>query len=138
MKQQQGFTLLELMITVAIVGIIAAIAYPSYLSQMQSSRRADGQAALMDIGARQERFFYDQRTYAGSIVGLNAPNQSQEGFYNLSIASAAGCVLPNCYMAIGTATGAQATDANLILDSRGNRVLDANKNGVIDVGEETW
>ncbi|GGK83446.1 type IV pilin protein [Amphritea balenae] len=138
MNNEKGFSLLELMIAVAIVGIIAGVAYPSYLSMLQDSRRADGQAALMDLAARQERFFYDQRTYAASIAGLSAPAQSPEGFYNLSIVSGAGCTLPNCFVGVAAATGAQAGDLNLLIDSRGNRKLDADADSIPDAGEEDW
>ena len=142
MNKNSGFTLLELMITVAIIGIIASIAYPSYLSQMQNSRRSDGQAALMNLAAQQERFFYDNRTYAGSIgagaAQLNVSNQSPEGYYNLSITSGAGCVTPNCFIGVAAATGVQAADLNLLIDSRGNRKLDADGDSFPDAGEEDW
>lgn len=142
MKKEQGFSLLELMIAVAVVGILAGVAYPSYLSMLQDTRRSDGQAALMDLAARQERFFYDQRTYAGSIGAganqLNAPAQSPEGYYNLSITSGGGCAIPDCFIGVAAATGAQAGDLNLLIDSRGNRKLDADADSVPDAGEEDW
>ena len=55
MKINRGFTLVELMIVVAIVAILAAIGYPSYQNSVQKSRRADGRAALQEAAARQER-----------------------------------------------------------------------------------
>ena len=57
MKKQVGFSLMELMIVVAIVGILAAFAYPSYLEQMRQTRRADCSGALASLGSAMERFF---------------------------------------------------------------------------------
>lgn len=142
MNINRGFSLLELMIAVAVIGLLAAVAYPSYLAQMQDARRADGQAALMDIAARQERFFYDRRTFAAAIGNganqLNAPATSAEGYYNLSIVNVGGCNLPDCFIARAQATGAQAGDFNLLIDSRGNRKLDADGDNFPDANEENW
>ncbi|MFI3186333.1 MAG: prepilin-type N-terminal cleavage/methylation domain-containing protein, partial [Methylococcaceae bacterium] len=58
MKQSQaGFTLIELMVTVAIVGILAAIAYPSYQDSVRKSRRADASGALLGLANAMERHF---------------------------------------------------------------------------------
>ena len=61
-SQTRGFTLIELMIAVAILGIIAAIAYPSYLDQVRKSKRSDAQSALLQAANRQERFLNESRT----------------------------------------------------------------------------
>ncbi len=71
---QRGVTLLELMITVAIIGIIASVAYPSYQEFVMSSRRADGQATLMSIASGVERHFTVNDSYVGIASGaLPAP-----------------------------------------------------------------
>lgn len=62
---QRGFTLIEVMVVVAIVGILAAIAYPSYQEQVAKSRRADAQRALMEAEQYMRRIFGTQDTYAG-------------------------------------------------------------------------
>ncbi len=54
-----GFTLIEVMVVVTIVGILAAIAYPSYQDIVRQTRRADALSALMDMMAKQERYFTD-------------------------------------------------------------------------------
>ena len=59
-----GFTLVELMIVVAIIGIIAAFGYPAYRNYVIQAKRVDGQTLLMDLAARQERFYADNRAYA--------------------------------------------------------------------------
>ena len=72
-QSQRGVTLLELMVVVVIVGILASVAYPSYQSFTLRARRADAQQTLMDIAARQERFFGDNRNYATTFAQLGYP-----------------------------------------------------------------
>ncbi len=66
MKKQHGFSLLELMIVLAIIGIIASFAYPSYQEQVRSARRADCSGALVGLGSAMERFFTLNSTYLGA------------------------------------------------------------------------
>lgn len=83
MKHAKGFTLLELLVTVAIIGILAAIAIPSYSNYMQKSRRASAQAHLMDIAQRQQQYLLDARAYATSLsqLGISTPNDVSP-YYN--------------------------------------------------------
>lgn len=69
MKKQGGFNLIELMIAVAIVGLIAAFAYPSYLEQIRKTRRADCAGAVTSLGSAMERFFTVNSTYRGAGAG---------------------------------------------------------------------
>jgi type IV pilus assembly protein PilE len=62
---QRGFTLMELMIVVAIVGILASIAYPSYVDSILKGRRAEGRAALTDLLQQQERYMTQRNCYLG-------------------------------------------------------------------------
>lgn len=87
----RGFTLIELMIAVLIVGILASIAYPSYRDHVVKARRADGKTALMDLASRMEQFYSENHTYAGATLGtgntsdVSGSNQSPDGWYQLAI-----------------------------------------------------
>ena len=91
MRRLLGFSLIELMIALTIVGILSAIAYPSYTQYVVRSRRADGKAALLDLAARMERHFSNNNTYANATIAaapatdVLAAANSPEGWYNLSI-----------------------------------------------------
>ncbi|HAF91588.1 MAG TPA: pilus assembly protein PilE [Pseudomonas sp.] len=67
----KGFTLLEVMIVVAIIGILAAIAYPSYDEYVKRGNRAEGTAQLNDIAARQERYYAQTHTYVTTSTDLS-------------------------------------------------------------------
>ncbi len=71
MKKQKAFTLIELMIVVAIVGILAGIAYPSYQDSVKKSRRSDAKAALMGFANAMERYYTENNSYcdAGGASG---------------------------------------------------------------------
>lgn len=76
LRLQRGFSLLELMIVVAVVGILATIAYPSYTNVVVRNNRAVAKAALVDIVARQESYYAQTKTYASNLVDLGFPTAS--------------------------------------------------------------
>lgn len=84
-----GFTLVEMMIVVAMVAILASVAYPSYLSQVAKGRRADGKQALVELAQKMERFYSERGTYVGAALGAGGlyPALSLGGYYTLAIAS---------------------------------------------------
>jgi type IV pilus assembly protein PilE len=77
MRNARGFTLIELMIVVAVVAILAAVGYPSYRDHVARGQRSQGQQFLSDIAQRQEQFLLDSRQYATALgaggLGLSAP-----------------------------------------------------------------
>lgn len=81
MRRNKGFTLIELMITVAIVGILASIAYPSYIRQVQQSRQADAQGEVMELASAMEAYRAKNFSYTGANLATLAPNLSANEYY---------------------------------------------------------
>jgi type IV pilus assembly protein PilE len=122
MKKQNAFTLIELMITVAIVGILAGIAYPSYQDSVMKSRRADAKGALLGFANAMERHFTETSSYcnaAATTVGTctnatgnptiyssTSPVDGGTAYYNLTINAATA----STYTLYASPTGAQASD----------------------------
>jgi type IV pilus assembly protein PilE len=143
MKQtQSGFTLIELMIVVAIVGILASIAVPSYQESVRKSRRADAKGALMGLANAMERHFTETNSYcdAGGAGGgdscgegasdfgtpsVYAPGSETEAYYNFTINDD---ITPSSYTLSATPDGAQIGDkcGTLTLTNTGDKqVVDA-------------
>ncbi|MFY8283553.1 type IV pilin protein [Pseudoalteromonas sp. SSMSWG5] len=84
-KNQLGFTLIELMITVAILGIIASVALPSYFEHVKRTARSEAITALLDIANKQEQYFADNRQYATTLDQLGWETKTENGYYELSL-----------------------------------------------------
>lgn len=87
-KPRTGFTLIELMIAVAVIGILAAVAYPSYQEYLRKSRRTDAKIALMQAAQSMERYYTERMTFVGAAAGTVFPTASGDGYYTLSFAAA--------------------------------------------------
>jgi type IV pilus assembly protein PilE len=114
-KYKSGFTLIELMIAIAIIGIIAAIAYPSYQDSIRKARRGDAQADLIQFFANAERRFTELNSYAGTPLPIDTDGYS----YNFSVALSA-----TAYTIRATPTASQNGDGcgTMTLDQAGQRV----------------
>ena len=127
---QRGFTLIELMVTVAIVAILATIATASYTSQIQKSRRTDARSAVLDLAGREEKLFSTTNAYSqtGSDLGYGAfPLNIGSGYYSINVVSPDPAQLvatqPN-YLITATAINAQAADlqcTSLSVDQTGKQ-----------------
>ena len=85
----RGFTLIELLVVLAVAAILAAVAFPSYQSQVAKGRRADAKQALVELAQKLERFYTERGTYAGAALGAGGlyPALSSGGHYTLAITS---------------------------------------------------
>lgn len=119
---ESGFTLIELMIVVAVVGILAAIAFPSYRQYVIRGNRSAAQAQMMDIANREQQYFLANRSYADKTTlesnGYSLPSDVASNYsYGISVGASA---VPS-YTITFTAIGGQTSDGNLTLDSQGNK-----------------
>ena len=141
LKLQKGFTLIELMIVVAIIGILAAIAYPSYQDSVTKSRRADAKGALLGFANAMERHFTEDavRGYKEAAVSnaddgfpdIFSKQSPADGvaYYNLAIDSADTV----SYTISATPTGAQVNDkcGTLTLTQTGARDIVDEHSGIV-------
>jgi type IV pilus assembly protein PilE len=106
--QVKGFTLIELMIVMVIIGVLAAIAYPSYQSHLQKSRRVDAQTAMLELAQYMERYYTTNGSYTGAALPFTAsPKDDATKYYALSLSAQAA----NSYTLSGAPSGTQATDS---------------------------
>jgi len=122
---QNGFSLIELMVVVAIIALLAAVAYPSYQESITKTRRADGMALLTNIVNAEERYFTQNSTYTTDLTDLGYPTatnvESKDGFYKATASICTGATITTCVNVVGTGQGPQASDGTLGLDTRGTK-----------------
>lgn len=122
MKQQQGFSLIELMIAVVIISILTAIAVPSYQDYVMRSRVPEATSGMADIRVRMEQFFQDNRSYptGGCVVAPSAPSATQLGVPAGSSFDFACAATANTFSV--TATGKNSMSGfSYTLDQQNNR-----------------
>lgn len=137
-----GFTLIEMMIVVAVIAILAAIAYPSYQEYIRKARRSDAKSGLLDLAARQERFFSINNVYSSGAPALGYGSAAafpldvvsgSTAFYQLSVtvvapSPAASPPTPASFTATAVPIGAQAGDkcGSFVVDQLGTHTLASN------------
>jgi type IV pilus assembly protein PilE len=119
-----GFTLIELMITVAIVGILAAIAYPNYTDYVERAARRDATAVMLEAQQFAERYFTERRTYVGVAAALpaslsNSPIGSANPRYNITISD----VTASAYLVNATPTFTPKKCGSLGVNQIGARTI---------------
>lgn len=112
--KQPGFTLLELVIVLAICGLLVSIALPGYQRSVRTGVRAEGQSLLLQVAANQERYYARNNAYAASADPLAASPPlyllSESGLYRVEVAACATGTLATCFVATATPLGRQADD----------------------------
>jgi type IV pilus assembly protein PilE len=119
-RKSAGFSLIELMIVLAVIAIIAAIALPNYNQYLIRSARADAQACLMEMAQRQQQILMDARAYADedglSDAGVTCLDNIPR--YTFVVAAPAGAIPPT-FTITATPQGPQDGDGNLVIDQAG-------------------
>lgn len=119
-RSAPGFTLIELVIAIGIVGIISAIAYPMYTTSMVKGRRSAAEAVLMDIAQREQQYLLDSRAYADKATLNPTVPANVSSFYTIAVTpNVAGAPLSFTASATPLTGTAQASDSTLSIDNTG-------------------
>ncbi len=146
MTAQRGSSLMELMVAVSIVGILAALAIPSYQNYRLKTNRPIGIGCVLEAQRRIETTYQHSNGYpsdlSGAGYGSASPSCGDQGLYTLalSLPNTSACPKANCYQVVATAVGSQVKDGNLRLTYNAS-TLDPNSRNTkehLPAGTSTW
>ena len=147
MHHDRGFTLIELMIVVAVVALLAVVGYPSYRDHIARSQRSQGQQLLSDIAQRQEQYLLDRRQYATAFgTGAGGLSMSMPEGIKYDAPSFAGVnnatTPPSYSICMNPSAGsnlAGRNDGRLCINNQSQQWREALPgNGAFDAGECRW
>lgn len=141
-----GFTLVELMIVVAIIGILAAIAVPAYREHIVKTNRSDAMAVLQGFAQAMERHYAQNNTYAGAAVGPAdtgtpanfSPKSPIDGAARYDLTIQAADATTYTLRAAPSVGGGQEGDGFIEVTNTGLKSWDRNDDGAVGAGETTW
>ncbi len=117
----QGFTLIEALLVLAILGVLAALALPAYQRHLLRAGRLEARLELMEVAADQERYFSRHGSYVADAQPLWSPavdgrsKLTRDGRYEIEVRACDGSSLDFCFIATARATGGQSRDACALL-----------------------
>lgn len=137
-QRLDGFTLMEIMIALVIVGILTSLALPVFKNNLLRSRRSEGRSVILQVASDQERFFSNNAIYSTDALPLANPTEatrdSADGLWQVTVAACGGGNINNCFVATATAQGKQVDDScdTITLSNTGVRGASG------DTVEECW
>lgn len=118
LKVNHGFTLIELMVVVAIISILATLAFPSYMDSVRKSNRADAKSTMLQVASHEERYYTENNVY-GSLTGIGYATSSiasQSGRHNITLTTANA---DSTYIITATPVASDTTCGALTLTNTG-------------------
>ena len=135
-RSPRGFTLIELMIVIVIIGILATVAVPAYMSHVASTKRSDGQKILVHTAQRLERCFSTYGSYDDGNCPVGLPIDSEEGYYQ--IVAGSSTINASDFTLVAQPQGGHAGDecGNLTLTDNGTKGVSSADAGV--TADDCW